>query len=203
MIRFSEESLQWFNQDMPRNFHYKVNTLRLRQNGRHFTDNILKCIFLNENIWISLKISLKFVPEVQINNIPALVQIMLGTDQATSHYVEQWWLVYWGIYASLGLNELRWSQDRLIFIVEIPILERQVLCKNRTQLFLHTDDQKCRHVSDGTYSLCSTSSATSDTIAMAMRDGNEVFLACLDQTACIHYQDMPFELIHGIFYSTV
>ena len=27
-----------------------LNTLRLRQNGRHFPDDILKCIFLNENI---------------------------------------------------------------------------------------------------------------------------------------------------------
>ena len=30
----------------------------------------------------------------------------LGADQATSHYLNQWWLVYWRIYASLGLNEL-------------------------------------------------------------------------------------------------
>ena len=30
----------------------------------------------------------------------------LGTDQATSHYLNQWWLIYWCIYASLGLNEL-------------------------------------------------------------------------------------------------
>ena len=53
-----------------------VNTLRPRQNGRHFPEDIFKCIFLNENVWISLKISLKFVPMVRINNIPALVQIM-------------------------------------------------------------------------------------------------------------------------------
>ena len=52
------------------------NILRPRQNGRHFADDIFKCIFLNENIWISLKISLKFVPEVRINIIAALVQIM-------------------------------------------------------------------------------------------------------------------------------
>ena len=32
-----------------------------------------KCIFLNENVLISIKISLKFVPKGQINNIPALV----------------------------------------------------------------------------------------------------------------------------------
>ena len=30
----------------------------------------------------------------------------LGAVQATSHYLNQWWLVYWRIYASLGLNEL-------------------------------------------------------------------------------------------------
>ena len=39
-------------------------------------DNIFKCIFLNENVWISIKISLKVVPKGLINNIPALVQIM-------------------------------------------------------------------------------------------------------------------------------
>ena len=55
---------------------HHVNTLRPRQNGRHFPDDIFKCIFLNENIWISIEISLKFVPKGQINNIPALVQMM-------------------------------------------------------------------------------------------------------------------------------
>ena len=53
-----------------------LNTLRPRQNGRHFPDAIFKWIFLNENVWMSNKISLKFVPKVTINNIPALVQIM-------------------------------------------------------------------------------------------------------------------------------
>ena len=50
-----------------------VNTLRPRQNGRNFTDDIFKYIFLNENVWIPVKISLKFVPKGPINNIPALV----------------------------------------------------------------------------------------------------------------------------------
>ena len=49
-------------------------TLRPRQNGRHFTDDIFKCIFLYENAWIP--ISLKFVPKGPINNIPTLVQMM-------------------------------------------------------------------------------------------------------------------------------
>ena len=54
----------------------RLNTLRPRQNGRHFADDIFNFIFLNENIWIPIKISLKFVPIDPINNIPALVQIM-------------------------------------------------------------------------------------------------------------------------------
>ena len=54
-----------------------LNTLRPRQNGRHFADDIFKCIFLNENVWIPIQISLKFVPKSPINNIPALVQMMV------------------------------------------------------------------------------------------------------------------------------
>ena len=53
-----------------------INSLRPRPNRRYFADDIFKCIFENENEWISPRISLKFVPKVRINNIPALVQIM-------------------------------------------------------------------------------------------------------------------------------
>ena len=52
------------------------NTIRLRQNGGQLPDDIFKCIFLNENVRILLKLSLKFVLEVRINNIPALVWVM-------------------------------------------------------------------------------------------------------------------------------
>ena len=51
-------------------------TLRPRQHGRHFADDTFKRIFLNENVIISIKISLKFVPKGPIYNIPALVQTM-------------------------------------------------------------------------------------------------------------------------------
>ena len=39
-------------------------------------DDIFKCIFLNENIWVSINISLIFVPKGWIDNIAALIQIM-------------------------------------------------------------------------------------------------------------------------------
>ena len=54
-----------------------LNSLRPRQNGCHFADEIFKWIFLNENVWISINISLKFVPRGPINNIPTLVQVMV------------------------------------------------------------------------------------------------------------------------------
>ena len=50
-----------------------INTLKPRENGRHFADDILKCIFLNENAWIPIEISLEFFPKGAIDNIPALV----------------------------------------------------------------------------------------------------------------------------------
>ena len=53
-----------------------INKLRPRQNGRYFPDEIFKCIFVNENAWISITFSLKFVHKCPINNIPTLVQIM-------------------------------------------------------------------------------------------------------------------------------
>ena len=36
-------------------------------------DDMFKCVILNENVLISIKISLKFVPMRPINNIPTLV----------------------------------------------------------------------------------------------------------------------------------
>ena len=55
---------------------------------------LFKCIFLNEDIWISINISLKFVPKSQVNNISAFAV------QVTKHHLIQWWLVYWGKFAS-------------------------------------------------------------------------------------------------------
>ena len=65
---------------------------------------IFKYIFLNENLWISLNISLNFVPKGHINNVPALVQIMAWRRRQAIIWKNDG-LGYWHIYASLGLNE--------------------------------------------------------------------------------------------------
>ena len=46
------------------------------QNGRHFTDDGSKCIFVNEKFCILIIISLKFLPKGPIDKNPALVQII-------------------------------------------------------------------------------------------------------------------------------
>ena len=60
--------------------------------------------WVNENVWITIKISLKFVAKGSINNILALVQIMAWHRSGDKPLSEPM-MVYWRIYASLGLNE--------------------------------------------------------------------------------------------------
>ena len=84
-----------------------VNTLRPRQNGCHFADDIFICIFLHEYVWILIKISLKFVPTVWINNIPVLVQIVAWRWPGNKPLSEPMLVkLPTHLYASLGLNEL-------------------------------------------------------------------------------------------------
>ena len=45
-------------------------------------------------------------PRVQLTISQHWFRWWLGAGQATSHYLNQWWLVCWRIYASPGVNEL-------------------------------------------------------------------------------------------------
>ena len=76
-----------------------LNTLSPGQNGRHYEDDIFKRIFLNENVWISIKISWKFVPKGPINKIPALAQVMAWRrpgDKPLSEPMMLGWVGLWG-----------------------------------------------------------------------------------------------------------
>ena len=79
----------------------------MRQNGWHFADDIFTCIFLNENIWILLKMSLKFVPEVWVNNIPSLIQIMTWRRPGDKPLSEPMMTQYlWQHVASVGHKDV-------------------------------------------------------------------------------------------------
>ena len=49
--------------------------IEVAKSGHHLADDIFKCIFWNEISYISIKITLKFVPKVLIDNKQALFQI--------------------------------------------------------------------------------------------------------------------------------
>ena len=53
-----------------------LNSSPPEQNGRHFSDDIFKRIFLNENVRIVIEIPHKFIPNGPIDNKSALVQVM-------------------------------------------------------------------------------------------------------------------------------
>ena len=61
-----------YGEDLLYGVNEAIITLRPRQNGRHFPVNTFKRIFFKENVSISIKISLNFVPKSPTNNIPAL-----------------------------------------------------------------------------------------------------------------------------------
>ena len=57
-------------------FDISVNKSRPGENGNYFADDILKFIFLKENLFILKKKFIDFFSSGPINNSPALVQIM-------------------------------------------------------------------------------------------------------------------------------
>ena len=73
VTKIQQEINDEYSNTLIKNLKYNktFSSLRLRHNGHHFAYNIFKCLFLTENLWIMLKVSLKFVPNVWINDIPA------------------------------------------------------------------------------------------------------------------------------------
>ena len=53
-----------------------INTMKSKQNGRHFVDDTFKLIFLNKIKSTFIQISQKYVPKSSINNNLVSIQIM-------------------------------------------------------------------------------------------------------------------------------
>ena len=102
------------------------NTLRPRHNGRHFADDILKCIFLNENARISLKISLKCVPKVRINNIPAMVQIMAWRRPGDKPLSEPMMV---SLLTHICVTRPQW--DTVCGVVLLKYIKKNIACVSR------------------------------------------------------------------------
>ena len=84
---------------------------RITHWGRDKMTAISQTIFSNAFFRMKMfKFRLSFhwslFPGVQLTIFQHKFRWWLGADQATSHYLSQWCLVYWRIYASLSFNEI-------------------------------------------------------------------------------------------------
>ena len=80
--------------------------------GRDKMDAISQTTFSNAFSWTKMyEFRLRFhwnlVLRFELTIFKHWIRKWLGTNQATSHYLNWWWLVYWRIYESLCLNELK------------------------------------------------------------------------------------------------
>ena len=90
-----------------------------------------------------LNISLKFVSKVRIFN--HWFNWWLSADQASSHYRNQLWLVYWHLYTSLGFNELThrshawplWQWEKLVITFLLVWFSMQNFWAVRTTIGLN------------------------------------------------------------------
>ena len=117
-----------------------INILRPKQNGRNFADNIFKCIFLNENVWIPVKISLKYVPNGPINNIPTLVQIMAWRRSGDKPLSEPMMV---GLPTHICVTLPQWVPDtRLWSLVSLAMAcHKLILFHDSRELALEVEEQ--------------------------------------------------------------
>ena len=99
-------------------FNAIFNTLRPRQNGRHFADDTFSRIFVNKNVRISIKFSLKFVTKGPINNIPALVQIMAWRRPGDKPLSEP---VMVSLLTHIYVTRPQWVNEKLIISTKISL----------------------------------------------------------------------------------
>ena len=84
--------------------------------GRDKMDTSSQIIFSNAFSWMKMHEScLRFhwslFLKFELTIFQHRFRQWLGAWPAPSHYLNQWWSIYWRIYASLGLNELTGSVD--------------------------------------------------------------------------------------------
>ena len=109
-----------------------INTFSQRQNGRNFADDIFKCIFLNENVWFPINISLKFVAKCLIDNFSALVQIIAWCRPVDTPLSET-------MIVSLP-KHICSCTSTLSEIQQVVTLKQDVFC-----YFIRMDDQQQQH----------------------------------------------------------
>ena len=70
----------------------------------------------------ALRCHWRLLPRDQLAKFHHWFRKWLGTDQATSHFLNQWWLIYRCIYESLDLNELTHNGSLFIWLFTVMYL---------------------------------------------------------------------------------
>ena len=130
----------------------ELNSSPIGQNGRHFIDDIFRCIFVNEKFCILIKIWLQFVPKGPIDKpstgldnglAPNTRQAIIWTNDDTVH---------WRVYAALGGDELVSPQCsslsglfRFVYGQSIVLLKRCPLWKSRIIQCMRSANERRRY----------------------------------------------------------
>ena len=113
--------------------------------GRDKIVAISQTTFSNPSSWMKMcEFRLRFhwsvLLLIELTIFPHCFRYCLGTDQAKNHYLYQWWLVYWRIHASLGLNEL----NKLSVVINSAVLNiiyhnsQSIMCHNAIKINLNS-----------------------------------------------------------------
>ena len=97
------------------------NSLRPRQMDAISQTTFSNAFFLLKMFVFRLKFHWSLFPRVQLTIFQQWFRLWLGAVQATSHYLNQWWLVYQRIYASLGLNELKQRKHYILHMKKMNV----------------------------------------------------------------------------------
>ena len=114
-----------------------------------FPDIIFKYIFLNEKkiYKFQLKFHWSLFLRVQLSIFQHWFRWWLGACQATSHYLNHWCLIYWRIYASLGLNLLKKADNKIKqILLSCPLFQSFLQIRHVIQLGWLDFVQKCNNL---------------------------------------------------------
>ena len=96
------------------------NALRSRQNGRDFSDDIFNSMFLNQKVWISIKVSMKFALKCTCTNKPLLVHIKVwrrtGNKPLSEPMMDQ------SLLTHLCVTRSQWVKQAYVGLILRPTL---------------------------------------------------------------------------------
>ena len=69
---------------------------------------IFQTTFLNAFSWMKMYDFILIFHSSLFQRVQLIIlQLWFSANQVRTHYLNQWWLIYWHIYGSLSLNELK------------------------------------------------------------------------------------------------